>query len=441
MTNTIIRNLGEGLVLRHSTAEDAEALAKFNREIHGEDEWDARGIADWTLDLASGEGPTVAVGDFTVVEDTQAGEIVSSCCLISQTWAYEGIPFKVGRPELVGTKKAYRRRGLVREQMEILHQWSAARGELVQVITGIPYYYRQFGYEMAIDLDGGRSGFKSHVPKLKDGEEEPYTLRKAAEQDIPFLMAAYEHGCQRSMIHSVWDEQLWLYELSGKRKYNIDRREVFIIVDRDGKQAGFIGIPPIKWGDKSTLTVYELAPGFSWSAVTPSVIRFLWEIGEELAKGQNQHQEKFGFWLGASHPAYEVCTSRLPEISKPYAFYVRVPDLVALLLVISPALENRLLASAFAYYSGEVKLNFYREGLTLGFADGRLEKIEKLGPDSLEKASAVFPDRVFLQLLFGYRSMDELDHAFADCYAKNGETKQLLNVLFPKKHAEVWAIA
>ena len=59
--------------------------------------------------------------------------------LISQTWAYEGIPFEVGRPELVGTLPEYRNRGLVRAQFEEVHRWSAARGELVQGITGIPY--------------------------------------------------------------------------------------------------------------------------------------------------------------------------------------------------------------------------------------------------------------------------------------------------------------
>lgn len=37
MTDAIIRDLGEGLIIRHPTAENAEALAKFNKEIHSED--------------------------------------------------------------------------------------------------------------------------------------------------------------------------------------------------------------------------------------------------------------------------------------------------------------------------------------------------------------------------------------------------------------------
>ena len=91
-----------------------------------------------------------------IVEEAATGRIVSSMNLISQTWTYDGIPFGVGRPELVGTEPEYRKRGLVRTQFEVVHALSAERGEMVQAITGIPYYYRQFGYEMAMGLGGGR---------------------------------------------------------------------------------------------------------------------------------------------------------------------------------------------------------------------------------------------------------------------------------------------
>ncbi len=254
MTEQLIKDLGDGLILRHATLADEEAYVKFNREIHGENEWDEKALEDWTRDLISGESPVFATGDITIVEDTNTNEIVSTCCLISQTWSYEGIPFKVGRPELVGTLKEYRRRGLVREQFDTLHAWSAERGELVQVITGIPFYYRQFGYEMALNLSGGRYGYEIHVPELKEDEEEPYHFRPAEEKDVPFLMKTYERGCQRSMISSVYDEALWRYEISGKRKYNVNRREIYIIEDLSGKPVGFIGLPPVKWGHSNMLT-------------------------------------------------------------------------------------------------------------------------------------------------------------------------------------------
>jgi predicted acetyltransferase len=92
-----------------------------------------------------------------------------------------------GMPELVGTLPGYRGRGLVRAQFEVVHQWSAARGELLQAITGIPYYYRQFGYEMAVNLGGGRVGFKPQLPKLTEGQAEPFTIRPSVEADLPLL--------------------------------------------------------------------------------------------------------------------------------------------------------------------------------------------------------------------------------------------------------------
>jgi len=436
-----ICTLEDDLIIRHGTQADGEALAKFNRGIHGEDEWDGKGVADWTLDLMSGEAPFFAPGDFTIVEDTQTGAIVSSCCTISQTWTYAGIPFKVGRPELVGTLPDFRRRGLVRKQFEILHDWSAQQGKLVQIITGIPYYYRQFGYTMALNLGGGRSGSEAHLPKLKKGETESFQFRLAEPGDIPFLMGTYQHGCQRSLVSTQWDRDLWGYELTGKRKYNINRRDIYIIESLEGEALGFVGLPPIKWLEKSTLTLYELAPGVAWSAVTPSVIRFIWQRGLELAKEQNQEQRIFGFWLGEDHPAYTVAASQLPYKHTPYAYYLRVPDLAAFISRIKPVLEERLAESPFIGFTGEVKLNFYRDGLGLSFKKGQLEKIEKLGHGALEDTTASFPPLVFIHLLFGYRSMDELHNAFVDCYARDQQSKNLLDVLFPKKPSEVWSIS
>ncbi|RPI24049.1 MAG: GNAT family N-acetyltransferase, partial [Chloroflexota bacterium] len=228
---TIIRELDGGLVMRRATPDDAEALSDFNARIHIEDGQDHpdEGIRAWTHDLLTIPHPTFQPGDFTIVEEAATGKIVSSLNLISQTWAYGGIPFGVGRPELVGTLPEYRNRGLVRLQFDVAHQWSAERGEKVQAITGIPYYYRLFGYEMTLNLGGGRAGFKPQVPKLKEGEAEPYRVRPAAEADIPFITEMYAASCLRSLVHCVWDESLWKYELNGKTPKNGNRMNLRII--------------------------------------------------------------------------------------------------------------------------------------------------------------------------------------------------------------------
>lgn len=441
MTRNIISDLGDGLIIRHASEEDAQALAQFNKEIHGEDEWDGKGVHEWTLDLVEGKCPLVSAQDFTIVEDTTTAKIISSCCFISQTWTYEGIAFKVGRPELVGTSEAYRRQGLVRQQFEIMHQWSKDRGELVQAITGIPYYYRQFGYEMTVNLDGGRAGTEINLPKLPEGEIERFHFRLATAADIPFLMTTEGMGSQRDMIAAVRDETLWHYEVMGLRKFNINRRDLFVIENEQGIPVGVIAIPPIKWGNMNALTLFEISQTASWAEITPSVIRFLWQRGLELAKDQNQKQKQFGFWLGESHPAYEVAASMLPRVRSPYAFYIRVADLLAFLRLIQPALERRLAQSAFANHTGELKLSFYQGGITLKIQKGEIIEIKPLSFKELGEAHAAFPPLTHLHLIFGHRSMAELQHAFADCYTKNEETKHLLDSLFPKKPSNIWVIS
>ena len=84
-------------------------------------------------------------------------------------------------------------------------------------------------------------------------------------------------------------------------------------------------------------------------------------------------------------------------------------------------------------HTGELKISFYRNGLRLAFEKGRLTQVDLWKPTDSEEGSAAFPNLTFLQLLFGYRSLEELDYAFADCWTKNDEARALLKILFPKQ--------
>ena len=57
----------------------------------------------------------------------------------------------------------------MRKQFDVIHAVSAQRGELMQGITGIPWYYRQFGYEMALDLEGKQNSGWNKYPHSKKG--------------------------------------------------------------------------------------------------------------------------------------------------------------------------------------------------------------------------------------------------------------------------------
>ena len=443
----VLRELGDGLVLRRGRDEDSEPLAEFNAVVNSvtgdrDDE-----VYHWTLDLMSGELPNFDASDFTIVEDTRTGAIVSTLNLISQTWSYDGVEFAAGRIELVGTHPDYRRRGLVRAQMEVVHEWSEQRGEKVLGITGIPWYYRQFGYELALDHLGGRAGYKAGVPRLKDGETEPYGFRVATVDDIPFLSGVYEQGNRRFLVSCVRDEEMWRHELLSRSKGSPHRFVICVIETAAGAPVGLLVHTSRLGGGEMSASVYELSPGVPWLDVTPSVIRYLERVGVGYAaRGGLQGFTGYGFSLGTEHPSYDAGGDLLPRASRPYAWWVRVPDVAGFVRHIGPVLERRLRDSLGAGYTGELKFNFVGDGLRMAFEKGRLTDVARWIPTQLDsrlgarERDALFPALTFLKLLFGFRGLDDLEHAHPDLLVSSSRTRELLKALFPRKVSRIWGI-
>jgi len=434
-------NLGDGLVLRRATAADSEAVAALNGEIHADSpQTFSAGIAAWTRDLMNGNHPTYRASDWTVVEDTRAGRIASTMCLLSQTWSYSGISFGVGRPELVGALPEYRRRGLVRSQIAVLHAWSAQRGELLQAITGIPWYYRQFDYELGgLTLGGVCTGYLPLAPELAAEDREPYRVLDAIEGDLPFIAGLYERRIRRDRVACLRDGAAWRYELDGRDPASEVAVRLAVIETPDGEPVGYLAHAGRISNGAIHLGEYELTPQISWGAVTPVVIRALVARGKDYAARGQQQLRSYVFWLGVEHPAYEVAAAHLPNVQTPYAWYLRVPDIPRFLRHIAPALEERLAGTSLAGHTGQLNISFYRHGIRLAFDLGRITA-HPWDETPADRRGATFPGHTFLQLLFGYRSLDELAYAFADCGARGDEPRALLNGLFPKQASHVWAL-
>ena len=134
--------LADGLVLREARPGDIEQIGALLAE---------RGEPDDTLDHR------------LVVTDPDAGwpacavvvdgdRVVSTATLLDEEIRVADVRLPAGQVELVATDREYEGRGLVRELMRWAHDRSAARGHVVQAMIGIPYFYRLFGYEYAIDI-------------------------------------------------------------------------------------------------------------------------------------------------------------------------------------------------------------------------------------------------------------------------------------------------
>jgi predicted N-acetyltransferase YhbS len=450
----MLKDLGRDLILRRATREDAEAVAAFNARVHHspggpfEQREPHTGIAAGARDLMSGNHPTCDASDFIVIEDTTTGSIVSSTCLIGQRFSYEGSEFDAGLPELVGTHPDYRRRGLIGEQFEVLHRWSEERGHRMQAIAGIPYYYRRFGYEMAVYLGWGRRIYIQDIPGKPSGShngQDPsrsYHLRSATASDARFISDLDRRARERYLLASSRDEGLWRYEVAGRDPESDESLEVRIVENESGSPAGFVCHTRALRDGTLEVHGYELANGVSWLEVTPFVLRELAEIGHKRASDEKK-LASLTFSLGEQHPLYDA----IPEPplcnldrNDHYAFYVRVPDLPEFLRHIRPVLERRLEASVAAGHTGQVKVSFYGGGLRLELERGRLSAVEHWSPTVEEEGDAAFPDLTFLQLLFGHRSLEELEHAFADCSPGERDARVLLGALFPRRPSALWPV-
>ncbi len=435
------RDLGDGLILRRSRPADREAVAEFhaNTLLDVGEEPPLERLYYWILDLMSGEHPGFDPRDFTIVEELATGRIVSSMALISQTWTYEGVPFRVGQPDAVSTDPAFRRRGLVRAQMEEVHRWSAERGELVQGITGIPWFYRQYGYEMALSLDAHRVAGRANVPRLDAPAEEPFRVRPATPDDLPFMQAMYGQMAARSAVAVVRDEALWRFDLQGRHEKSGMRPEIRAIEAASGGEvAGLLVYSRRLWDTELHVRLCEVRPGVPWLAVAPGLLRYLDAAGEDYAKRDGEEFTGIHFGLGDEHPLYDTIPHRLPQVARPYAWYIRVPDLPAVLRQIAPALERRLAASPQAGFSGDLRISTFTDGVRFHFEAGRIAA-EAWRPERVEEGDAAFPERSFLPLLFGFRSLEEILFAWPDASASSDAARALLPVLFPKKASRVWS--
>jgi hypothetical protein len=430
------RDLGDGLVLRWATPADREPLAQFNGRVHGRDRFDDF-VAAWTRDLMSGSHPTCGPSDFTLVEDTRReGKIVSSLCLIPQAWTYAGLPFGVGRPEAVGTDPEYRRRGLVRAQFEAIHAQSAALGHLVQGITGIPWYYRQFGYEYALDLGGGRIAYFSNVPTLKAGETEPYRLRPMTPSDLPFATPLYDALCARSLVACPRADDVWRYRLTGPSPDSFLAPRFQVIETAEGRPVGYVAPGRELWGGMFVIFELEVAAGQSLRAVMPPVLRAMKAQAEAEAAAQKKDVNALYFNFGREHPAFDAIPERLPKFRPPYGWYIRVADVPGFLRHVAPVLEARLALSPLAGHTGELKINEYTRGFKMVLEKGRITSLEPWQRPDGEEENAAFPPLVFLQLLFGQRALADLRAAYPDCWADD-EAEALLNALFPRLPSNV----
>jgi hypothetical protein len=431
--------IGEGLVMRAAVPGDTDRLVEFNGEMHTEPGQTPPSpfITAWTRDLMTKPHPGLTLDEIIVVEEEATGRIVSSTVYFDERWAYEGIELPAGRPELVSTHPEYRNRGLIRRQFDLMHRWGTDRGHLVQGITGIPYYYRQFGYDLALEDTPQRSVPLAAIAPRKEGEEARVVLRDATETDVASIAKMYRASQPRYLFSAQVSDDEIAHLLFRRTPITEALFRTLAICGVDGRQMlGFAVVAVVYRRKAARVFALEFADAGMWR---PNVAAVITELGAWL-RGKSTAErpvDVVSFMLTANHPAQPLLGSEFTARGRPYAWYVRVPDMSALLKRVGLALSGRLRGTVHEGLTQELLISWYRGGVVLKFADGVLSDVVSVALPRREDAAARFPDLTFYQILFGRKSFSELQDMHVDCAARSDADADLIDVLFPKKPSDL----
>lgn len=436
--------LQDGLILRslsENHASDWERLADFYTSVNTADDPEnvKQSIRHWVQDLMQGH-PTVTPEDiFIVVDPAKDDQLVSATLLIPQHWRYEEVVIPVGRPELVGTHPEYRSRGLVRALFEAVHQRSAALGHELQVITGIPYFYRQFGYTMAVEL-GQHAVFPlSALPPLAADYQPAFTLRPATIADAPAIAAWSQRFARQRLLTDVYSPEALAYEITGRQPDSFLHVNYQVIVNPEGQGVGYLTF--LDFPDEPNeirCTGYVLGDQASYLETFNDVVQGV-KAWVTAHYGYTPAMLAFGSGI---HETLDRLIDRSPGgmiRRREYAWYLRVPDAIRFLKKLRPVLERRLEDSGAHRYTGELKIGFYDlTGISLKFERGCLVDIVPLkGKDGYDVS---YPWHLFWNVVFGYRTPDEIYALLPDTWA-NSKGIVLLETLFPKIKSWVRGLA
>ncbi len=412
-----VRRLDDTLILRSvSTAEDIERLALFNGEMHDPH------VADMTRGLLN-HHPDTRPHHWLFVEDKSARAIVAALGVIPWTWHYAGVTLKVGEMGIVATHPDYRHRGLIRALDQRFKELLDQEAFDLSPIQGIPYFYRQFGYEYALPLEGG---WHLRLDQVSDSATAGYSFRQAKPDDVPLLKRLYDEAARDLDISAQRSEAVWRYLLDHEA-LTANASETWLVLDSARTPVGYWRVDRLGFDDGLIVSDASHLDHKAGAAV----------LGHTKTLAIARGKPFIRLMSGDSHPLIALAHAWGAQDTGRYAWQIHIPSVPRLMLKLAPVLEQRLTASSFANLSETVCLNLYKEAFELRFDAGRLVSITPVG--FRELGSINIPPLLLAPLVLGYRSRAELGACYPDVCVW-GESQALIDVLFPKMSAFLYTI-
>ncbi|MFW9845808.1 MAG: GNAT family N-acetyltransferase [Candidatus Thorarchaeota archaeon] len=409
------------------TDEELEELIKFNSTIHGPEDGEELGRI---IENLPGFGRQMN----WFVRDVDKGVIVSSLNGIPSTWAYAGIPLRNLELGFVGTLPEYRNKGLIRALYQEIFEREFHRGKYeISTIQGIPYYYRQFGYDFLIPAWRSVFLMPSQVPAIPPKEKPAWmklTVRRAVKKDLDAIMNLYDEMRSRTLISTVRNRELWEIQERSKREY--EREFTTHVVKRGLEIEGYFRL---------VVRQNKTDPAASYIDVIESSIKTYDGVRRSLEYLRQQCAEKnlprFALSGALTSNLSKVGMDLRGVLGRGWKHQLRIPDMVRFLKRVRPVLEKRLRKTMFKGFTQEVTINTYRHCYVLDFQGGKIRQVKDLGihKDGMNM-SFRSPPNDFVRLLLGQYDIEELGNHNID-FIVAGPVRSLISTLFPKQESYI----
>jgi predicted N-acetyltransferase YhbS len=385
--------LPDGAVVRAASS-DSDISAALHIEADREGDDDA-------FDLELVANTPGGLERISVVE--KDGEILSIATLLDEQVRVGSTTIAAGQVEMVATRRDAEGRGYVRALMDRCHQLSAARGDVLQVMIGIPNFYRQFGYHYSVAMHAW------HPLSSALTSDEGFAVRSATVDDLTVVRALQSAAQEQYDVAMPHSDECWRWLLTHRSSAQ------WLVEGADGVAHGLARVLL----DDESAYVGELTADSA--AATQALLQHVTAQTAEGGSVTVQHR-----------PHVPGLTGLLGEPARREWYYLRTQSPADVLRALAPELLRRVHASG--RQSGEALVSFYRSHVRLTWDADRLDVVEG-GPlqAPVWAGGSGVPLDAFGALVVG-EGAAALESRFPD--ALLGRQAELMCELFPPQRSD-----
>ncbi|MGI5520546.1 GNAT family N-acetyltransferase [Micromonospora sp. CA-259024] len=432
-------------VIRPGRAHDAIDLARLHASVQLQAVTGGQphpGIAAWVEDLLDGH-PSVVPDDFLVAEDTATGCPVASLVGLRQQWSLAGVQLPVAQVELVGTAPEHRGNRLTERLFAALHKRYAADGVPVQVIEGIPYFYRRLGYEYALANDGAPTVPAAALLAIEHDRPDRsagLTVRPATVADADALAGIDRRLAEGNALVCPREAAVWRYEIGGRRSADLARRVVAVLVHGVDVRGYLVHGSRLSAAGELIVVAAAYDRPTDWPAAAAAMHTHLTHVGRQYEATADKSFTAVRPILGPDHPLVRRSPAGVPR--RPRGWYVRTGDPANLLARLQPLLRARWQTADLRWHEPTMTIDMYGRAARLEFTDGELTDVTGMrgavSPSTDPETHAAIPPGALLQLALGHRTLPEVLETWPDCLLRDRRTEDFLTTAFPQVPVQVW---